>query len=95
MNILLKLMSVVALVIAPSIALNADNLTDYNNEITIELTENVTSKQEVKKIVKVQIDENGEKTATITTTTTVDGEEKVVTETLKGEEVEELIKDNE
>lgn len=95
LNILLKLMSVVALVIAPSIALNADNLADYNNETTIELNENVVSKQEVKKIVKVKIDDNGEKTATITTTTIVDGEEKVVTETLKGEDVEELIKDTE
>ena len=95
LNILLKLMSVVALVIAPSIALDADNLADYNNETTIELTENIVSNHEVKKMIKVEVDENGEKTATINTTTTVDGDEKVVTETLEGEAVDEFIKENE
>ncbi|KGL58765.1 sodium-translocating pyrophosphatase [Polaribacter sp. Hel1_85] len=59
LNILLKLMSVVALVIAPSIAVNSNVMTDYNN----------------KKEVKVEITQtSGELAmATITTTKTIDG----------------------
>ena len=59
LNILLKLMSVVALVIAPSIALNSADISDYNN----------------KKEVKVEIKQTtGELAmATITTTKTVNG----------------------
>ncbi len=95
LNILLKLMSVVALVIAPSIALGVNDVTSFNDDVTIELHEDVTASKEVKKEVKVIVKDSGEKTATITTTTTVDGEEKVVTETLEGEEVDELIKEKE
>ncbi|WP_159947093.1 sodium-translocating pyrophosphatase [Polaribacter septentrionalilitoris] len=60
LNILLKLMSVVALVIAPSIALNSTAVTDYNTQ----------------KEVKVEIKQTtGELAmATITTTKTVNGE---------------------
>jgi len=67
LNILLKLMSVVALVIAPSIAMSNANVSDYNT----------------KKEVKVEIKQtSGELAmATITTTKTVNG--KAVTETQK------------
>ena len=47
--------------------------------------------EEVKKMVKIKVDEDGNKKATVTTTTTVNGEEKVETETLEGDDVEELI----
>jgi len=95
LNILLKLMSVVALVIAPSIALGVNDSTNFNENVTIELHENATSSEQITKEVKVIVKDNGEKTATVTTTTTVDGEEKVVTETLEGDEVDELIKEKE
>ncbi|QVY67420.1 sodium-translocating pyrophosphatase [Polaribacter sp. Q13] len=59
LNILLKLMSVVALVIAPSIALNSTAMSDYNT----------------KKEVKVEITQTSGDLAmaTITTTKTIDG----------------------
>ncbi len=59
LNILLKLMSVVALVIAPSIAMNSADVSDYNT----------------KKEVKVEIKQTSGDLAmaTITTTKTVDG----------------------
>ena len=72
LNILLKLMSVVALVIAPSIALSLDNDSAMNtNEIRVEMTS-----------------ENGEMAkAIITTTTTENGEvvteEKIIEGTLE------------
>ncbi len=98
LNILLKLMSVVALVIAPSIALDMDKAEAYNTT-TIELHEENTSSNEVskkvEKEVKVELKENGEKTAMITTTTTINGEEKVEVETLEGKEVDKLIKKKE
>ncbi len=90
LNILLKLMSVVALVIAPSIALDTDKI-EAHNTTTIELHENTASSEEIRKEVKVIVNADGEKTATVTTTTTIDGEEKVEVETLEGEEVEKLM----
>ncbi len=95
LNILLKLMSVVALVIAPSIALNADQLGDFTNtKINIELHENVNSdsSKEVKKEVRIEVKDNGEKTAKVTTTTIENGEKKVETKILKGDDVDKLIK---
>ena len=95
LNILLKLMSVVALVIAPSIALNVDQLNAYNNKsITVELHEDVksNSSKEVTKEVTVETKENGEKTATVVTTTIENGDKKVETKTLKGDEVDKLVK---
>ena len=90
LNILLKLMSVVALVSAPSIAIiDSDSAMMYNT--SVELHENVMKNEEVKKMVKIKVDEDGNKKATVTTTTTVNGEEKVETETLEGDDVEELI----
>ncbi|NOQ91645.1 MAG: sodium-translocating pyrophosphatase [Flavobacteriaceae bacterium] len=94
LNILIKLMSVVALVIAPSIALDVNTMEAYNTT-TIELHETTTSSEKEIKEIEVTIKENGEKTAMITTTTTVDGEEKVEVETLEGEDVDKLIKKKE
>ena len=67
LNILLKLMSVVALVIAPSIALNSAAISDYN------------TKQEVKVEIKQTSGELA--MATITTTKTINGE--IVTDVQK------------
>ncbi len=94
LNILLKLMSVVALVIAPSIALNLDKVEAHNNT-TIELHEESTVSKEVEKEVIVEVKDVGEKTATITTTTTIDGKKKVEVETLEGEDVDKLVKKKE
>jgi K(+)-stimulated pyrophosphate-energized sodium pump len=73
LNILLKLMSVVALVIAPSIAISADSLTAYNETKTA--TEMVS--QDFKKEVKVEMEDLGEGQfkAVVTTTTENNGEE--------------------
>jgi K(+)-stimulated pyrophosphate-energized sodium pump len=97
LNILLKLMSVVALVIAPSIALNADQMSAYNsNDITVELHENVSanSTKEVQKEVRVEVKDNGEKTATVVTTIIENGEKIVVKKTLTGADVDQLLKES-
>jgi len=97
LNILLKLMSVVALVIAPSIALNADQLDDFTNtKINIELHENISadSTKEVQKEVRVKVMDNGEKTATVITTTIKNGEKIVVKKTLTGKEVDKLLEES-
>ena len=77
LNILLKLMSVVALVIAPSIALSSSS---------------VVAKEEIKKEVRVEVkgDNSEMAVATITTTKMVDGKEVTETKTIKGsiEEIE-------
>ena len=72
LNILLKLMSVVALVIAPSIALNADEVADYayNQEQTEVVAKEV--KNEVK--VNIQKKDDGTAKAIVTTTSTENGE---------------------
>jgi K(+)-stimulated pyrophosphate-energized sodium pump len=75
LNILLKLMSVVALVIAPSIAISADSVSTYTSEkaATEMMADNL------QKEVTVMMDFNDDDTvkATVTTTTTKDGEEVV------------------
>ncbi len=93
LNILLKLMSVVALVIAPSIALDVDDIIAYNKDsaTTIELHENNETK-EMKVLVKK---ENGEKNATVITTTEVDGKKEVTVETIEGDEVDLLVANHE
>ena len=79
LNILLKLMSVVALVIAPSIALSADEVAEYARENAP--TEMVS--HEISKEVQVMMstNEDGSVKAVVTTTTNEDGtattEEKV------------------
>lgn len=86
LNILLKLMSVVALVIAPSIALSSEDLSDYAaNNMDIE-------KMEISKEVKVNMESNDDGTvkAVVTTVTSENGEESTNTQTFEGskEEVE-------
>ncbi|NNK88034.1 MAG: sodium-translocating pyrophosphatase [Flavobacteriaceae bacterium] len=79
LNILLKLMSVVALVIAPSIALSVDSsdqamaqLTDMKKEVLIEMESN----------------DDGSFKATVTTTTNKDGEETTDEQVIEGTEDE-------
>ena len=58
-------MSVVALVIAPSIALNSDALADYNNakqDVKIEVTQTATSTNATTKTVEVKETEKAEGT---------------------------------
>ncbi len=76
LNILLKLMSVVALVIAPSIAISADTLTAYTE--TKAATEMVS--QEMKKEVMVEMKDLGEGKYQAVVTTTTDNNGEVVTE---------------
>merc|ERR1711916_170881 len=82
LNILLKLMSVVALVIAPSIALSSSS---------------VVAKGEIKKEVRVEVkgDNDQMAMATITTTKVVDGKEVTETKTIEGtlEEIEKKAKE--
>ncbi|MFV0565479.1 MAG: sodium-translocating pyrophosphatase [Flavobacteriaceae bacterium] len=84
LNILLKLMSVVALVIAPSIALSADAVTAYNAE-----TDNAITK-EVK--VEVNTNNNGTAKAIVTTVTTNNGETATSYEIVEGVEAEVIAK---
>ena len=86
LNILLKLMSVVALVIAPSIALDIDAVSNYVNESTP--TEVVS--QEISKEVKVEMTKNEDGTveAVVITTSTKDGEVIVDEKIFKGTEEE-------
>ncbi|MGZ0015314.1 sodium-translocating pyrophosphatase [Yeosuana sp. AK3] len=79
LNILLKLMSVVALVIAPSIALNSDKVSAYaGNEMS--------SSKEVK--VNMESNDAGDYTATVTTTTSVNGEVSTTEQVFEGTETE-------
>ena len=81
LNILLKLMSVVALVIAPSIAMSADSVTAYVSE------DNNLEQVEIQKEIKVKLtetDEEGMVKAVVTTVTTENGEESTTYETIKG-----------
>ncbi|WP_051774428.1 sodium-translocating pyrophosphatase [Formosa agariphila] len=89
LNILLKLMSVVALVIAPSIALTADNLANYNTEGLTNQTEVI---QEVRREIEISVDETGEKVAEVTVIKTVDGKEIIETVVYEGEDVNQFIK---
>lgn len=86
LNILLKLMSVVALVIAPSIAMSGDTMTAYNQEkYDTEVVEN-----QIQKSVEVKMDKNDEglTTAVITTTVLENGKETVSEQVLEGTEEE-------
>ena len=84
LNILLKLMSVVALVIAPSIAISADTLTAYTDNM------NQVEQVEVKKEVKVEMTKNDDGTvkAIVTTVTTENGISSTNYETFEGSEAE-------
>ncbi|SFC82437.1 K(+)-stimulated pyrophosphate-energized sodium pump [Algibacter lectus] len=84
LNILLKLMSVVALVIAPSIALSADSVVAHVNN-----TE-VIEKVEVKKEVNVEVHKNDDGTvkAIVKTVTTKNGEGSTTYENFEGTKAE-------
>jgi len=81
LNILLKLMSVVALVIAPSIALSGDAVQAYASN---------ADKIEVSKEVKVNMTSNDDGTAKaiVTTVTTENGTETTDEQTIEGTEAE-------
>ncbi|MGV8945086.1 MAG: sodium-translocating pyrophosphatase [Lutibacter sp.] len=83
LNILLKLMSVVALVIAPSIALDAAEIAAYNQENGVQ-TEIVT--QETSKEVQVLMttNEDGSVKAVVSTTTTKNGETSIEEKVFEG-----------
>ncbi|WP_066223867.1 sodium-translocating pyrophosphatase [Formosa haliotis] len=91
LNILLKLMSVVALVIAPSIALDADAVTAYNENT---LNHNTEMVQEVRKEVAITVDDDGNKIAEVTTVRVVNGEEHIETKVYEGSEVDQFIREN-
>jgi K(+)-stimulated pyrophosphate-energized sodium pump len=80
LNILLKLMSIVALVIAPSIALSSDDTTAYASN----------AKDSISKEVKVEMNSNEDGTykAIVTTTTTENEETKTDYQVIEGTEVE-------
>jgi K(+)-stimulated pyrophosphate-energized sodium pump len=88
LNILLKLMSVVALVIAPSIALNNDAVAAYSESGMPPSTEQVmaNSSKEVKVVMKSNDD--GTYQATVTTVTTKNGEEMITEQLFEGTEEE-------
>ncbi|NOY47093.1 MAG: sodium-translocating pyrophosphatase [Chlorobi bacterium] len=84
LNILLKLMSVVALVIAPSIAMSSDTAQAYaTNQLH-------TAQVEMSKEVKVNMESNEDGTvkATVTTVTTKDGETSTEDKVFEGTEAE-------
>jgi K(+)-stimulated pyrophosphate-energized sodium pump len=78
LNILLKLMSVVALVIAPSIALSSEGMSN--------LSDNVEVSKQVK--VAINANEDGTYKALVTTTTTENGEAVTNEQTFEGTEAE-------
>jgi K(+)-stimulated pyrophosphate-energized sodium pump len=82
LNILLKLMSVVALVIAPSIAMSADDVTAY--------AEQTVEKTEIFKEIKVDMNANEDGTvkAIVTTTTTENGATSTEEKVIEGTEAE-------
>ncbi|MFD1615642.1 sodium-translocating pyrophosphatase [Gelatiniphilus marinus] len=86
LNILLKLMSVVALVIAPSIAITAEGMAAYTEEK--EATELVA--QNISKDIKVEMNEgeDGIFKAVVTTVVNENGEKTTNYETFEGTETE-------
>jgi len=84
LNILLKLMSVVALVIAPSIAMSSDAVSAYaSNDVQSETVE-------VSKEIKVDMERNEDGTvkAIVTTITTKDGESTTEDKVIEGDEAD-------
>ena len=86
LNILLKLMSVVALVIAPSIAMSGDSMTAYNEE---KIATEVVAKQ-VEKRVEVKMEKTGDAMvkATVVTTLTENGQKSISEQVFEGTEAE-------
>jgi K(+)-stimulated pyrophosphate-energized sodium pump len=83
LNILLKLMSVVALVIAPSIALDSEVVTAYVSNNT---PENIEMTREVK--VEMTKNDDGTVKAIVTTVTSNNGEQSTSYETFEGAEAD-------
>lgn len=86
LNILLKLMSVVALVIAPSIAMSGEVMTAYNeSKATIEVVNNQTERN-----VEVSMNNNqdGTSVAVVVTTLTENGNTSVSEQVFEGTEAE-------
>ncbi|MCL4168195.1 UNVERIFIED_CONTAM: hypothetical protein GTU68_043295 [Idotea baltica] len=89
MNILIKLTCLVGLVIAP--ILGGHGTTDADHAVVpVEQVQNTAdnTKQEMKVLVKK---ENGQKNATVITTTEIDGKKDVTVETVEGDDVDTLI----
>jgi K(+)-stimulated pyrophosphate-energized sodium pump len=86
LNILLKLMSVVALVIAPSIAMSSDSMTAYNESKAT--TEVVSAQIERSVEVNISNNEDGTSTAIVTTTVVENGETAVSEQIFEGTEEE-------
>ena len=92
LNILLKLMSVVALVIAPSIALDAEAVAAHTNS---NVPSEIVQQETIMKSVKIEITENKENegiTATVTTTITENNEVKKTVEVIEGAKEEVMAK---
>ncbi|MFD0760685.1 sodium-translocating pyrophosphatase [Lutibacter aestuarii] len=86
LNILLKLMSVVALVIAPSIALDKVEMAEYTQE---KAATEIVSKEISKEVeVKMSTNKEGLVTATVVTTITENGETTMNEEVFTGTEAE-------
>jgi len=98
MNILIKLTCLIGLVIAPILGGHSDAHTtkvEMHKEVKL-IAENhtVNSDKNIDKTVKVLIKkEEGEKNATVITTTTINGKKDVKVETVTGDKVEELMKE--
>jgi len=89
LNILLKLMSVVALVIAPSIALDMDKLQTKNEVVHVEVVENGTiAKDHLMKVEFIKKSDVDAVKAVVSSTVTVNGEEKIITKEFEGTEAE-------
>ncbi|SFS58684.1 sodium-translocating pyrophosphatase [Lutibacter maritimus] len=86
LNILLKLMSVVALVIAPSIALEKTDIDEYSKEKVA--TEVVTNQISKAVNVEMKTNEDGTVTATVITETTENGETVIEEKVFTGTETE-------
>jgi K(+)-stimulated pyrophosphate-energized sodium pump len=86
LNILLKLMSVVALVIAPSIAMNSETMTAYNES---KATTEVVSQQSERSVeVSMENNEDGTSIATVVTTIVENGEKSISSQVFEGTEEE-------
>ena len=89
LNILLKLMSVVALVIAPSIAMTSESGVDTKQEVLEEVMSVQKPEAETVEVtVEMTTNDDGTVKATVTTTTTQNGETTTEDKILEGTEEE-------
>ncbi len=90
MNILIKLTCLIGLVIAPILGGHTNEHASIKNEEVKEIK--LIASSDVNETVKVLIkNEEGEKNATVITTTTINGKKDVKVETASGEEVDKLM----